>query len=223
MGANMANKGCRFPAEPLTRAEVEALVAKCSPTSNYGIRNAALIVTLYRSGLRCAEALSLLPKDLNAEQRTITVLRGKGHRPRVVAMDDWGWSRLSQWMDRRRQIGLDGKHPVFCTIGQRGGKPLVRPYVAAVLRRLAKAAGVEKRVHAHGLRHSFASEMAQEGAPVPAIADLLGHKNVAMTWVYLHRLNPADSLRWAIDRGPREKSQPESADVPRRRRKRVDN
>src|SRR5688572_8255761 len=101
-----SNRGKRFPAQPLTAEEVKALVRACSKRSGTGIRNAALIATLYRTGLRIGEALSVLPKDLDANAGSIRVLNGKGGTARTVAMDPGAWALLQLWLDRRTTLGI---------------------------------------------------------------------------------------------------------------------
>ena len=89
---------------------------------------------------------------------------------------------------------MTGRHPVFCTItranGSKPGQPLEQAYIRTLLPRLAKKAGIEKRVHAHGLRHSHAVELATEGLPVHLIQQQLGHANVAVTSRYINHLAP---------------------------------
>ena len=82
-----ANKGHKLPPEPLTPDEVRALIRACSKRAVTGIRNRALIVVLYRAGLRISEALAVMPKDLDAANSTIRILHGKGDYDRVVGLD----------------------------------------------------------------------------------------------------------------------------------------
>lgn len=84
-------------------------------------------------------------------------------------------------------LGLDGRQRVFCTLS---GAPLKDAYVRALLPRLARKAGVEKRVHAHGLRHSHAAELAAEGLPMNLVQAQLGHSSLATTDRYLRHIAP---------------------------------
>lgn len=161
-----ANKGRKFPAETLTAKEASALIWACSSRAPTGIRNRALLAVLYRSGLRISEALNLYPKDIDTESGELTVLRGKGGKRRVVAVDEGGLRFLERWLERRARLGFNGRQRVFCTLR---GEPVKAAYVRALLPRLARRAGIEKRVHAHGLRHTFASELAGEGHPLSTI------------------------------------------------------
>jgi site-specific recombinase XerD len=183
-----ANKGRKLPPEPLTSDEVKALIRACSKRAATGIRNRALIVVLYRAGLRISEALALLPKDLNQAIGTIRVLHGKGDHDRVVGLDAGAWAVVELWLHKRAAAGINGRAPVFCTLK---GKRMKSAYVRTLLPRLARKAGVEKRVHAHGLRHTHAFELAGEGTPLHVIQAQLGHASVATTDRYIKHLNPA--------------------------------
>jgi integrase/recombinase XerD len=193
----MPNKGCKFPPEPLTRAEVEAMAAQCSHRAPTGVRNAAMIVTMYRTGMRIGETLDLRLKDLNRPNQSIRILNGKGGKSRLVGMDGWGWSALDVWLTKRREVGLARKQIIFCTLS--GGR-MAPPYVTTMLKRLGHKAGIEKRIHSHGLRHSFAQSLLEEGVPIAAISRLLGHESVVTTSSYLQQLGPSFAVKFAIDR-----------------------
>jgi len=195
------NKGRRFPAELLSSEEIRALIRACSSRAPTGVRNRALIAVLYRGGLRISEALALLPKDVDSAQGTLTVLHGKGDRRRTVGMDPAAFALLERWMDRRRALGLSRRRPVFCTLA---GEPLDSSYVRRLLPRLARRSGIDKRVHAHGLRHAHAAELAAEGVPVNVVQQQLGHGSLATTDRYLRHIAPAERVaamrarEWAV-------------------------
>jgi site-specific recombinase XerD len=183
----LSNAGKKFPAEPLTAEEAKALFNACSKRAPTGIRNRALLVVLYRAGLRISEALGLLPKDLDSEAGTLRVLRGKGKTTRLIGLDSGAWAVLQVWMERRARLGLTARSPVFCTLA---GEPLKTAYVRAMLPRLARKAGIAKRVHAHGFRHSFAFELCNERTPLHLVQAALGHASIATTNGYVSHLNP---------------------------------
>lgn len=185
------NKGKKLPPEPLSTDEVRALIHSCSSRAPTGIRNRALLVVLYRSGLRISEALSLAPKDLDANVGTVRVLHGKGDKARVIGLDPGAWAILQLWLDRRAHLHVPRRAPVFCTLD---GGPLKSAYIRAMLPRLARRAGVEKRVHAHGFRHTFAFELAGEGTPMHLIQQQLGHSSIATTDRYVRHLNPTAAI-----------------------------
>lgn len=178
--------------EILTPEEVERLLQATSRRGIAGIRNRALIGVLYYSGLRLSEALALLPRDIDLEGGEINVRRGKGGKQRLAGLNAAAEAHLGRWMDTRRQFGISSRKPVFCTFSKVNGKPTSGPvapqYVQLMLKRLAKRAGIEKRVHPHGLRHSHACHLLRRGVPLPDIQRQLGHVNLATTDVYLRGL-----------------------------------
>jgi len=126
----------------------------CGRHAPTGLRNRALIALLYRAGLRINEALSLYPKDLDLTDGCIRVLNGKGGRSRTVGLNPGAAAIIERWLDVRSRLGLGGRHPVFCTLR---GHPMAAAYVRVMLKRLAARAGIDKRVHARGLRHTHAA------------------------------------------------------------------
>src|SRR5437762_13910213 len=171
-----SNKNKKLPADPLTSDEARAIFNACSKRAPTGIRNRALLVVLYRGGLRISEALAVLPKDLDTEAGTIRVLRGKGKTTRLVGLDAGAWAILQVWLERRAQLGISGRAPVFCTLA---GQSMKTAYVRAMLPRLARKAGIERRVHAHAFRHSFAFERVNERTPLHLVQAALGHASIA--------------------------------------------
>ncbi len=187
----MSNKGRKLPPEVLTEEEVQRLMRACSHRAPTGIRNRALIAILYRAGLRIGEALSLRIKDLDLAEGTIRVLNGKGQKARTVGADAGCFALVERWLGERKSLGISGRAPVFCTL--RGAR-LSRAYCRALFKRLGRKAGIEKRVHPHGLRHTHAFELASEGVPPHVIQKQLGHSSAATTSRYIDHLRPADVI-----------------------------
>lgn len=194
-GMKPANYGQKYPAEILTRAEIGRLLAVCSRRGHAGVRNRALIVVMWRAGLRIAEALALRVKDVDLDAGTITVLHGKGNRRRIVGIDPEALAVIERWIVRRRELGIGPGSPLFCTIsGDTRGRPVKDSCVREALKDLAAKAGIEKRVHPHGLRHTHAAELAHEGVPVHVIRRQLGHSSLATTERYIDHLSPMDVI-----------------------------
>ncbi len=187
----------RLPPEVLTDDEVRALMGACGRYAPIGLRDRALIALLYRAGLRINEALSLYPKDLDLEGGSVRVLYGKGGRSRTVGLDPGAAAIIERWLHARSRIHLDpsgrphvspgGHHPVFCTLR---GQPMADAYVRRLLKRLAARAGIDKRVHAHGLRHTHAAQLRAEGVDIAIISRQLGHASITTTALYLDHLAP---------------------------------
>jgi site-specific recombinase XerD len=185
-----ANKGRKLPPELLTPDEVRALLAACSTTAPTGIRNRALLAVLYRAGLRLDEALALAPADVDVGGGTVHVGHGDGRR-RVAGIDASALAIVEEWLAVRAGLPLCPVAPLFCTMT---GGPLQPAYVRQLLPRLADKAGIRKRVHAQGLRHTHAAELAAEGLPAEVIQEQLGHESLASTDRYLRRIPPKDRI-----------------------------
>lgn len=191
-GAPAPNKGHEYPAEPLTPAEVTAIIGQCSRRAPTGIRNRALLTLLYRSGLRVSEVLSLRPSDVDMAKHSIRLLDTKSGKPQTRGYHPSADDALARWLDTRKSLGI-GNHGkrLFCTLE---GTPMSDDYVRGLLRRLGAKAGVDKRVHPHGLRHTFAVELEHAGTPVTTISKLLGHSSVAVTARYLDHLTNGQAV-----------------------------
>lgn len=198
-------KGQRYPAVVLTEGEVNSLLSACGQ-SRTGKRNRALLILLYRAGLRVAEATcdrgvnvrAIRPQDVNWQTGEIRVRHGaKNGNPRTTGVSPEALAALREWRDARSKLSLPGDAPLICTLR---GEPLKHQYVQAMLRRLALKAGVEKRVHAHGLRHTFAHELVNEGAPLNDVRDLLGHTSAVITDQYLRNLGASPAVARARTR-----------------------
>lgn len=185
------NKGHEYPAEPLTPAEIDALFAQLSKRSVSGIRNRAMLTMLYRSGLRISELVALRPADVNLDKHSIRVLDTKAGKPQTRGFHASADDALLRWIDTRKGLGFKNG-PLFCTLD---GRAVSDDYVRVLLKRLAGKAGIEKRVHPHALRHTFAVELESAGVPISRISALLGHGSIATTARYLDHL----TNRQAID------------------------
>ena len=146
-GRPPGNKGVRYPADPPTVEEIVAVMRKI-PVDRHGLRLRAMIVVLWRGGLRIQEALDLTESDLDARRGSILVRAGKGNKRREVGMDPWAWSdHLAPWVSYRAQLPLG---PLFCMIdGATRGRPWSATAVRAELRRYALLAGVRRRFAPH--------------------------------------------------------------------------
>jgi site-specific recombinase XerD len=184
------NKGRRLPPEVLTLDELRALLRAPSGRAPTGVRNRAVLAVMWGAGLRVGEAVALMPKDYDAEAGTLRVLHGKGDKARTVALVA-GQDALERWLDRRAKLGLTARHPLFSTLA---GTALSTDYVRQMTRRMAKRAGIERRVSPHTLRHTHAYGLVQDGEPVTAIQGQLGHANVAVTARYVAHLHPRERV-----------------------------
>lgn len=189
-GLPSPRRGRRFPPEVLSPTEVRALFQACSNRAPTGIRNRALIVVMWRGGMRLGEALALKTSDVDAAAGTVSVFHCKGDKARTVGLDPTTMAVVDRWIERRRALGIRARE-LFCTLD---GRSLHRSYVDTLLGRLARKVGIEKRVSPHALRHSHAAELARERVPTAFIRDQLGHSSLAVTDRYLRNILPIDFL-----------------------------
>lgn len=184
-----STRGRRFPPEVLSANEMERLLAACGagPTAS---RNRALLAVLYRTGLRISEALALRPKDVDLDAGAVRVLVGKGGRPRTVGIDAGAAALVRVWLEATARRDLPPDVALFCLLD---GRAVTDSYVRVLVPRLARKAGIDKRVHAHGLRHTHASELRAEGVDIGIISQQLGHRSISTTARYLDHIAP-----WAV-------------------------
>ena len=185
------NKGMRYPADPPTVEEIVAVMRHVAD-DRHGQRLRALIVVLWRGGLRIQEALALAEHDLDPRRGSLLVRNGKGGRRREVGMDDWGWEHLRPWLTERAGLPVG---PLFCIIdGPTRGRPWSSAAVRGELRRLAAQAGVRRRFAPHQLRHAHALELAREGVPLNIVQRQPGHANLGTTSIYLQGIDPEEII-----------------------------
>jgi site-specific recombinase XerD len=200
-----ANKGEKYPADVLSRSEVDRLVVAIDGDSSLALRNRALIMTMYRGGLRVSEVTGLRPGDVDLNTGRLNVRSGKGNKSRPVWLDNGALKSLGRWVERRRSLGFDDRKAyLFCSVKKSGGGGrLATSYLRRLLPTLADRAGLAKRVHPHILRHSRAAELAAAGTEMPAIRDALGHTSLSTTDAYLRNVAP-ERVREAMQ-GPASK------------------
>lgn len=178
--------------EPLTHDECLALLAACGKRSPCGCRDRATIALLWRGQLRVSEVLGLLPRDVDLVGGSVRVHDGKGGKARVVGLDAGACELVRAWADRRVKLGLSDNMPLICTLQ---GRSIVRSQVWGMLRRHARQAGISKRVHPHGLRHTGAFELLREGVALDHIQRQLGHSSLAVTNTYLRHASADDVVQ----------------------------
>jgi site-specific recombinase XerD len=185
------NKGMRYPADPPTVDEIVAVMRNASD-DRHGWRLRAMIVLLWRAGLRVQETLALTEHDLDERRGSILVRAGKGGRRREVGMDEWGWDQLRPWLAARTELPVG---PLFCVIdGATRGRAWSAAAVRSEFRRVAARAGVRRRFAPHQLRHAHALELAREGVPLNIIQRQLGHVNLGTTSIYLQGIDPEEII-----------------------------
>ena len=144
------------------------------------LRDKVLIMTILSSGLRASEILNLKEDDLY--RRSLIVSRGKGGKPRVTFIDPITEKSIREYHHKREVDSVFVFTNSF-------GKPLSRQYLSRMISETALRAGIKKRVSAHTLRHSFATNMLRKGARIEDVQPLMGHSNISTTRLYMHFTN----------------------------------
>jgi site-specific recombinase XerD len=189
--ATAAQQGSRYPADPPTVQEIIAVMREAG-TDRHDARLRALIIVLWRGGLRIQEALTLSERDLDPQRGSVLVRNGKGGRRREIGMDAWGWEQIRPWLAARVELPIG---PMLCVIdGPRRGRPWSSAAVRSELRRLAARAGIRRRFAPHQLRHAHAFELAHEGVPLNIIQRQLGHVNLGTTSIYLQGIDTEEII-----------------------------
>ena len=177
----------------LTQAEEAALLAQVSTKSTTGLRDRAMLQVMLGGGLRVGETVNLYPADIDFAEGTVRVNDGKGGVDRIVPVDGETLAHLRAWSEKRKGLGVNGRQPFFCRIRTNAGatplaagEGITTRTVGALVHRLAREAGLEKNVHPHVLRHTYACRLLDRGLPITDVQQALGHTNLATTLIYLH-------------------------------------
>ena len=174
------------PISAPNKEEFAALLEACSPDTNIGVRNRAILSTLYWGALRSQELVDLLVKDFEPAKRRLTITRGKGGKLRIVGTPQPMIDTVSLWLAKREKLEkLNGCKILFPTL--RATK-LATAYLRQMLYDHCEKAGI-KQYSPHSLRHAAAINLMNEGFGVTEIQNILGHSLPATTLLYLSRLN----------------------------------
>ena len=177
----------------LTREEMERLFEVIDISSRTGLRDRAMMETLYSTGLRVSELVSLDRGQVDLKRGEFTV-RGKGDKPRIVFLSE----RCVKWIKLYLAERKDNWEPLFISYGRNrdddelglGEKRRLTAYsVQTMVRKASRLAGLSKKVTPHVIRHSFATEMLNNGADIRAIQEMLGHASITTTQIYTHSTN----------------------------------
>lgn len=167
----------------LSVEEVEALLEIPDLTKPEGIRDRAMLETMYASGLRVSELLALEKGKVNLDKGIVSVF-GKGAKERKVPIGDFACDYLRQYINEVR-IHNPGKNSKFLFLN-RYGEPLSRQYFFKQVKKYAELAGIETVISPHTLRHCFATHLLEGGAQLRVVQEMLGHTNLATTQIYTH-------------------------------------
>ena len=168
----------------LTVAEIDLIFSKIDIDTDAGIRDRALLETIYASGLRVSEAINLEASNLYLNEGYLRIT-GKGSKERVVPIGSSAIKYLNMYLTGAREKIKKNKSGSTVFLNLRGGK-LSRMGVLNILRKYCDMAKIKKNIHPHTLRHSFATHMLEGGADILIVKELLGHSDISTTQIYTH-------------------------------------
>lgn len=172
-------KGVKHLPTALSIDDVEKILDAPNVKKEEGLRDKAMLETMYSSGLRVSELLSLKLSQINFENGIIHVI-GKGAKERKVPFGEYAGDYLKQYIEIRKRH-KNKSEKLFIN---RYGKPLSRQYFYLQVKKYAKLAGIKENISPHTLRHCFATHMLDNGADLRAVQEILGHENIATTQIY---------------------------------------
>jgi len=178
------SKGARKLPQTLSVEDLRRLLNQPDPTAALGRRDQAMLELLYGAGLRVSELVSLQIQQVDFQGNFLTV-KGKGGKVRAVPFGQWARDKLLGYTREVRPLLARGRANSYLFL-TRSGRPLTRQGFWKLIRGYALAAGIEKRVTPHTLRHSFATHLLEGGADLRAVQAMLGHADISTTQIYTH-------------------------------------
>jgi len=172
--------------EVLSVYEIQQMLAAIDLSEPLGVRNRAILETLYACGLRVSELVHLRITNLFLEAGFIKVV-GKNNKERLVPIGETAIKYIRQYLDhiRSKQENIQAGHENMVFLNRRG-QHLTRVMVFYIIKELAAKAGIVKTISPHTFRHSFATHLVEGGADLKAVQDMLGHESITTTEIYTH-------------------------------------
>ena len=168
----------------LSLEEIDKMVAQIDMSKSESHRNRAIIEMLYGSGLRVSELVNLRLSDIYLKEGYMRIT-GKGSKQRLVPISPVAAEWFVYWMQDRSVLDIKAEATDIAFVN-RYGRQLTRAMIFTIIKTLARAAGIQKTISPHTLRHSFATHLLQNGADLRIIQQLLGHESISTTEIYTH-------------------------------------
>jgi integrase/recombinase XerD len=170
--------------ETLSLAEVDALLSQPDVKDKQGIRDKAILETLYATGMRVSEAAALLVNNLYLDIGFLRCM-GKGNKERVIPLGKKAVVSLKRYLEVSRPWLLKNRESESLFLN-RFGKKISRQSLWRIVRRYARQSRIKKPIKPHILRHSFATHMLERGADLRSVQEMLGHTDISTTQIYTH-------------------------------------
>ena len=165
--------------------EIQSIIDAIDLSRKEGIRNRAILETMYSCGLRVSEVVGLRISCIDEVEGMVKVI-GKGNKERIIPIGEVALDTVSRYIDQYRKfVDIEVGYEDTLFLGRRG-RELTRQMVFTMLRRTAHEAGIRKQVSPHTFRHSFATHLMESGADIRVVQEMLGHSSVSTTEIYTH-------------------------------------
>jgi integrase/recombinase XerC len=169
----------------LSTDEVGRLLIAPPATTPMGLRDRAILETMYSAGLRVSECVGMNDGDVDLTEGVVRI-RGKGRRERLAPIGSFAAKALARWLKVRRVAGKETKAALTPVFTNKFGSRLTTRSVHRMLLKYLKITGLDLRTTPHTLRHSFATHLLDRGADIRSVQELLGHKSLVTTQIYTH-------------------------------------
>ncbi|MDD4939345.1 MAG: site-specific tyrosine recombinase XerD [Candidatus Omnitrophica bacterium] len=170
--------------QTLSANEVDALLAQPNIRTSQGIRDKAVLETLYATGMRVSEAVNLKTQNVNLDVGFLRCI-GKGNKERIIPLGKKAIGSIKRYIGSARAEQLKKKESEFLFLS-RLGKKISRQSLWKMIKKYAKQARIKKPIKPHILRHSFATHLLERGADLRSVQEMLGHANISTTQIYTH-------------------------------------
>jgi len=165
--------------------EIELILSKIDVTKNKGIRDKAIIETLYSTGVRVSELIAIKMQDIFLHQKVLRVF-GKGSKERIVPFGNRAAKEIKNYITAVRSLLARSQKTKDCLFLNMRGTPLSRMGIWKIIQEYVKLAGIRKKISPHVFRHSFATHLLEGGANLRDVQEMLGHSDISTTQIYTH-------------------------------------
>ena len=169
----------------LTGSEIKQLLSAPPAETPLGLRDRAILETMYSAGLRVSELVGINQGDLDFEQGLVRI-RGKGRRERLALLGSYAIRAIRRWEKKRTISPREPQGAAAPVFVNKHGTRLTTRSVGRMLEKYLKTTGLDLRTTPHTLRHSFATHLLDRGADIRSVQELLGHKSLVTTQIYTH-------------------------------------
>lgn len=170
--------------ETLTENEVDTLLRQPDSRNKQGIRDRAILETLYATGMRVSEAVNLKVNNVNLDVGFLRCI-GKGNKERLIPIGAKATNSIKRYLEVSRTHLLKNKESDFLFLN-RFGKKISRQSLWKLIKKYARRARIKKPLRPHILRHSFATHLLERGADLRSVQEMLGHSDISTTQIYTH-------------------------------------